>query len=102
MKVEFKKRDKKIHKLDAACDKSLLESMRLIEKIDSIDWSVVERAEATLANTLAEFQVNVDALLESITKDMKRWKNQNADLIAKHEIDQTLTKALYSLCLLLK
>ena len=48
--------------------------MSLIEKIDTIDWSVVENAEKTLADTLEEFQINVDALLESITNDMMRWK----------------------------
>ena len=61
--------------------------MSLIEKIDTIDWSVVENAEKTLADTLEEFQINVDALLESITSDMMRWKKQNADLVAKHEAD---------------
>ena len=33
---------------------------------------------------------------------MMRWKKQNADLVAKHEADQVLTKGLYKLSTLLK
>ena len=33
---------------------------------------------------------------------MMRWKKQNADLVAKHEADQVLTRGLYKLSTLLK
>ena len=52
---ELKKRDVQIKDLHAACDRGLEENIRLIKKIDSIDWTVVERAEVTLSETLAEF-----------------------------------------------
>ena len=40
--------------------------------------------------------------METIKGDMRRWKNQNASLVAKHEADRSLIKNLYQLSNLLK
>ena len=71
------------------------ENIKLLNKVNIIDWATIQKAEQTIADTLEEFQISVDAFMETIKNDMGRWKSQNASLIAKHEADRVLIKSLY-------
>ena len=71
------------------------ENIKLLNKVNVIDWATIQKAEQTIADTLEEFQISVDAFMETINNDMSRWKNQNASLVAKHEADRVLIKSFY-------
>lgn len=77
--------DAEIQRLKTICEKTIQDNMRMIKKVDQIDWTIVQQAEEKLAGILGEFQLSVDALLGEIEADMKRWKTQQATLETKYE-----------------
>ena len=72
---EYKKtNDQQFEEMRQRSERAMAENLRLLKKIDRVDWSVVNQAENKLASILGEFQLSVDGLLEAIETDMKRWK----------------------------
>lgn len=57
--------------LKQLCEKTIKENVKLLSKIDKVDWSIVLQAEQKLASVLGEFQLSVDGLLVAIESDIK-------------------------------
>ena len=76
---------KEISELKQLCDKAIQQNIRLLRKIDKVDWNIVNQAEGKLANVLGEFQLSVDGLLMAIEHDIKQWKRQRAEMETKFE-----------------
>ena len=57
----------------------------MVAKLDTVDWSLINKCETKLAEVLGEFQLTVDGLMMTIEADIKRWKTQHTELTAKYE-----------------
>lgn len=81
--MSFKEQD--IVQLRAEQSAFLGENLRLLEKLDKIDWGVMRKAEAMTTSTLAEFRKVVNAFEDSIKGDFRTWRHKNQDLQSKYE-----------------
>ena len=63
----------------------LAENIKLLEKVDKVDWTVMRKAEQLTTDTLSEFKAIVKAFEQSIKDDFQRWRHKNANLEGKYE-----------------
>ena len=70
----FQPRDQKLKDLKAMYADSLKENLKLLTKIDSVDWNLYAQAEERVAGVLREFQRTVEAVVLSMEEDIKKWK----------------------------
>ena len=61
------------------------ENLKSLERIDKIDWHIVNKAELLAAEAQAEFKSLVDSFETNISHDLIRWKRTQTDLSAKYE-----------------
>ena len=75
------KTEEKLAQMTKACNGAIEQNIRLMKKIDKVDWGVVASSEKKLTHILGEFQLSVDGLLLTIEADLKRWKCQHSELL---------------------
>jgi hypothetical protein len=61
------------------------ENLRILHRLDKIDWGMMRKAEAMTADTLSEFRTMIDAFQKSLAHDFKHWKRKNLALQGKYE-----------------
>jgi iron-sulfur cluster repair protein YtfE (RIC family) len=61
------------------------ENLKMLQKIEKIDWNVLNKGEMLVAKTISEFNFAIESLKDDIKVDLKNWKQNNTELEAKYE-----------------